>query len=130
MPEKPVISIVDDDRSVREGTRDLLEAMGFIAKAFERADQFLQSDRRGDTSCLIADVRMPGMTGLELHDRLTRSGHPIPTILMTAFPNDRDRARAMKAGVVCYLTKPFSEGELLACIHSALGSSQSSGREA
>ena len=130
MPEKPVISIVDDDRSVREGTRDLLEAMGFIAKAFERADQFLQSDHLGGTSCLIADMRMPGMTGLELHNRLTGSGHSIPTILMTAFPNDRDRTRAMKAGVVCYLRKPFSEGELLACIHSALGSSQSSGREA
>ena len=120
MPKKPVISIVDDDPSVREGTVDLLDSMGFIAEPFERADDFLQSNRLHSTSCLISDVRMPGMTGLELHNRLVESGNVIPTILITAFPNDRDRERALQAGVKCYLTKPFNEDDLLACIRSAL----------
>lgn len=121
MPNELVISIVDDDQSVRAGTKDLLKAMGFIAKAFERADEFLRSDCLGDTCCLIADMRMPGMTGLELHNHLASSRHRIPTILITAFPNERDRKRAVKAGVACYLSKPFNEDELLACIHTALG---------
>ena len=116
----PVISIIDDDPSVREGTMDLLNAMGFAAEAFERANDFLSSDRLHSTSCLIADVQMPGMTGMELHDRLVGSGNLIPTILITAFPNDRDRTRALKNGVRCYLTKPFDESELLACIQEAL----------
>ena len=117
---KPVISIIDDDPSVREGTTDLLNSMGFAAEAFERANDFLNSDCRHNTSCLIADVQMPGMTGLELHDRLVGLGNVIPTILITAFPNDRDRARALRNGVRCYLTKPFNENELLACIREAL----------
>jgi FixJ family two-component response regulator len=71
MPKKPLISIVDDDRSVREGTMDLIKAMGFLAEPFSRAEEFLKSSRLLATSCLIADVRMAGMTGLELHDRLT-----------------------------------------------------------
>jgi FixJ family two-component response regulator len=120
MPKKPVISIVDDDPSVREGTVDLIEAMGFIAEPFERAEDFLKSNRLHGTSCLIADMRMPGMTGLELHSRLVGSGNIIPTILITAFPNDRDRSHALKAGVICYLAKPFMDGELLACVRSAL----------
>jgi FixJ family two-component response regulator len=120
VPKKPVISIVDDDPSVREGTVDLLDSMGFIAEQFERADDFLKSNRLHSTSCLISDVRMPGMTGLELHNRLVESGNVIPTILITAFPNDRDRERALQAGVKCYLTKPFNEDDLLACIRSAL----------
>ncbi len=117
---KPVISIIDDDPSVREGTMDLLKSMGFAAEAFERASDFLNSHRLDSTSCLIADVQMPGMTGLELHDRLVGSGKVIPTILITAFPNHRDRVRARQNGVRWYLTKPFSENELLACIREAL----------
>jgi FixJ family two-component response regulator len=120
VPEKPVISIVDDDASVREGTMDLVKAMGFIADAFSCAEDFLKSKRIHSTSCLIADVRMTGMTGLELHNRLVRSGKVIPTILITAFPNDRDQLRALRAGVSCYLTKPFNDDDLLACIRSAL----------
>jgi len=117
---KPVISIIDDDPSVREGTMDLLNSMGFAAEAFERANDFLNSNRLQSTACLIADVQMPGMTGLELHNRLVGSGNTIPTILITAFPNDRDRARALQNGVRCYLTKPFNETELLTCIREAL----------
>jgi FixJ family two-component response regulator len=118
--EKPVISIVDDDPSVREGTMDLLNSMGFIAETFQRADEFLESNRLHSTSCLIADVQLPGMTGLELYDHLVGSGQVVPTILITAFPDDNDRARALRAGVSCYLAKPFGETELLACIQSAL----------
>jgi FixJ family two-component response regulator len=129
VPKKPVISIVDDDPSVREGTVDLLDSMGFIAEPFERADDFLKSNRLHSTSCLISDVRMPGMTGLELHNRLVESGNVIPTILITAFPNDRDRERALQAGVKCYLTKPFNEDDLLACIRSALEYRGTGGRE-
>jgi len=115
-----VISIIDDDPSVREGTMDLLNSMGFSVEAFERASDFLDSDRLGSTACLIADVQMPGMTGLELYDRLVASGNAIPTILITAFPNSRDRTRAQRAGVRCYLTKPFDDNELLTCIREAL----------
>jgi FixJ family two-component response regulator len=111
-----VISIVDDDASVREGTMDLLNSMGFAAVAFESANDFLNSNRLHSTSCLIADVQMPGMTGLELHNRLVGTGNAIPTILITAFPNQRYRTRARKTGVRCYLTKPFNENELLGCI--------------
>ncbi len=127
MPQKPVIAIVDDDQSVRVSTMDLIEAMGFVPATFKRAQEFLNSHSFRNTSCLIADVQMPGMTGLELHDRLSRSGTPIPTILITAFPNDEDRARALQAGVVGYLTEPFSDSELLACIQSAIERSYSLG---
>jgi FixJ family two-component response regulator len=120
--EKPVISIVDDDPSVREGTMDLVQAVGFAAEAFPGADEFLKSDRLDSTSCLIADVRMPGMTGLELHARLVETGKSIPTILMTAYPNGRDRESALEAGVICYLAKPYNQDDLLACIRSALES--------
>jgi len=119
---KPVISIVDDDEIAREGTTDLVKAMGFGAKAFRCAEEFLKSSYLDGTSCLVADVQMPGMTGLELHDRLVGSGKTIPTILITAFPNDRDRTRALQAGVVCYLTKPFNDEDLLTCVRSALES--------
>ena len=117
---KTLISIVDDDPSVREGLMDLLRSMGFVAETFDRAIDFLNSNRLHSTSCLIADVQMPGMTGLELNDRLIESGNIIPTILITAFPNPRDMARAQRAGVNCYLTKPFTEFQLLECIREAL----------
>ncbi len=120
LANKPVISIVDDDESVREATKGLMKAVGFIAEAFPGAEDFLRSGRRHDTSCLIADVQMPGMSGLELHSRLAASGKPIPTILITAYPDERVRERALRAGVICYLTKPFNEDELLGCIRSAL----------
>jgi FixJ family two-component response regulator len=120
VPKNPVISIVDDDPSVREGTMDLLNSMGFIAETFQCADDFLESNRLHGTACLIADVQLPGMTGLELYDHLVGCGKIVPTILITAFPDDKDRARALQAGVSCYLAKPFGENELLACIQSAL----------
>ena len=111
-----MVSIVDDDPSVCEGLVDLLSSMGFIAESFPSADEFLKSGRPETTSCLIADVQMSGMSGLDLHDHLVQSGTIIPTILITAFPKDADRGRALRTGVKCYLAKPFSESDLLACI--------------
>jgi len=115
-----LISIVDNDPSVREGTKDLVEAMGFAAESFECADDFLKSNVLHSTSCLILDVQMPGMDGFELRNRLASFAKAIPTIFITAFPEQRDRARALRTGAVCYLSKPFKERELLACIQAAL----------
>jgi FixJ family two-component response regulator len=98
----------------------LMKSVGFDTQAFDSAESFLQSDRRNRTSCLIADVQMPGMTGLELHDRLASSDKPIPTILITAYPDDRIRTRALGMGVRCLLAKPFADEELLGCIDRAL----------
>ena len=123
----PVVSIIDDDASVREGTMDLFESMGFTTVAFPCAADFLSSDHLHDTSCVIADVQMPGMTGFELHNRLVGSGNIIPTILITAYPDDGDRARALQAGVICYLVKPFNYSDLLACIRLALERREATG---
>jgi FixJ family two-component response regulator len=120
--KKPLISVVDDDASVRAGMVDLVQAVGFAAQAFEGASDFLNSDGIDSTSCLILDVRMAGTTGLELHDRLVAAGKTIPTILLTAYPNEQDRDRALQAGVTCYLTKPCNQDDLLVCIRSALES--------
>jgi FixJ family two-component response regulator len=120
MPDKALISIVDDDESVREATRGLMSALGFPAEAFASGEDFLKSTHVRGTSCLIVDMQMPGMTGLELHARLVASDRAIPTILITAYPDGRGRARALDAGITCYLTKPFSEDALLDCIRLAL----------
>jgi FixJ family two-component response regulator len=116
-----IISIVDDDASVREGLADLVSSMGYQAKTFRRAEHFLKSHWLRNTSCLIADVQMPEMTGLALYTALVDLGIQMPTILITAFPNNDERDRALDAGVSCYLTKPFKKGELIKCIHSTLG---------
>ena len=120
MPHKVLIAVVDDDESVREALTGLLKSLGYRAVSFRSAKDFLQSRRRDGTACLIADVQMPGMTGPELHDRLVASGKPIPTILITAYPDEIVRARALQAGVQGYLAKPFSDGDLLTCLQSAL----------
>ena len=122
MQNPPMISIVDDDRAVREGLTDLVKSVGFGAESYSSASGFLSSSGRRITSCLIADVKMPKMSGIELHDRLVTSGDMIPIILITAFPNDRDRAWAARSGVICYLAKPFNYDDLSACIRSALES--------
>lgn len=128
MPKRPVIAIVDDDESVREALTSLIRSLGYAALAFECAEDLLKSKRRRSVSCVIADVQMPSMTGFELHNRLIASGEAIPTILITAFPDERARERALQAGVIGYLTKPFSEGELLACILSTLGRREARGK--
>lgn len=120
MPNTPVIAIVDDDRSVREALTSLVRSLGYAAIAFERAEDLLKSRRRRSVACVIADVQMPGMTGLELYDRLSASAKPIPTVLITAYPEDGARERALSAGVIGYLSKPFDEQDLLGCVRSAL----------
>jgi FixJ family two-component response regulator len=121
MPNASIISIVDDDASVREGLADLVSSMGYQAETFRRGEHFLKSHWLRNTSCLIADIQMPEMTGLELYSALVDLGINVPTILITAFPNNDDRDRALDAGVSCYLTKPFEKGELIKCIRSTLG---------
>lgn len=119
-----LVSIIDDDASVREGAVDLLNSAGFAAATFENADEFLGSGRIADACCIVADMRMPGMSGLEIHDYLLRAGKSIPTILITAFPKEADRARAIQSGVHGYLSKPFSGKDLLSCIGAALSSQE------
>jgi FixJ family two-component response regulator len=116
----PLIAIVDDDESMRDTTRDLLESAGFSAATFASAARLLKSRRLHRVSCLIADMRMPNMTGLELLQHLTALNLAIPTIVMTAYPDERVRAQAMKANIVCYLTKPFEADELLNCVRRAI----------
>jgi FixJ family two-component response regulator len=123
----PVIAIIDDDESVREAIMSLIKASGFAADTFPCAEDFLDSDRFQSTSCLIADVHMPGMSGLDLHDRLVAEGHRIPTILVTAYPNDALQGRAAKSGVICLLSKPFTEADLLSCMRRALEGNKAGG---
>jgi FixJ family two-component response regulator len=120
LPKTSVIAIVDDDLSVREALTSLVRSLGYAAIAFECAEDLLKSRRRRSVSCVIADVQMPGITGLELYHRLSASGNPIPTVLITAYPEDGARERALAAGVIGYLSKPFDENDLLACVRSAL----------
>jgi FixJ family two-component response regulator len=118
----PLISIVDDDDSVRTAMGDMVESFGFRVGTFRSAAEFLQSDRLTETSCLILDIQMPGMTGLELHDLLVGSGRPIPTMFVTAFFDAHVKDRAMQAGALCCLAKPFDRHDLLNSIHAALQS--------
>lgn len=120
MRKKIVIAVVDDDQAVREALTSLMRSLRYTVTAFESAEDFLNSSRRKNTSCIIADVQMPRMTGPDLHRELVASGNPIPTILITAYPDEVVKARALRAGVKGYLTKPFNENDLLACLRSAL----------
>jgi FixJ family two-component response regulator len=124
MPKRSLVSVVEDDQFFRESMRRLMRSMGYGVEAFASAADFLASARLGETACLIADVNMPAMTGIELYRRLMDSGHAIPTILVTAYPNDVERARALNDGVVCYLRKPVDEQHLKRCLHAALRSGE------
>jgi FixJ family two-component response regulator len=120
VPKGPLVAIVDDDESTRYTTKDLLESAGFSAAVFASASSLLKSRRLSQVSCLITDMRMPKMTGLELHQHLVAMNRAIPTILITAYPDARAQAQAIKANVVCYLIKPFAADDLLACVRCAL----------
>jgi FixJ family two-component response regulator len=121
MSDNSLISIVDDDETTRVAVAALVRSLGFDTAAFENATDFLNSDDLSRTACLIADVRMPGMTGPELYRYLMASSTPIPTILITAYADEEAQARALSAGVRCYLAKPLEPDELLVCIRSAIG---------
>jgi FixJ family two-component response regulator len=120
LPTKPLISIVDDDETFRESVTAVMKSLGFTAEAFASAVDFLASPDVRKTSCLISDVQMPGMTGVELHSHLVKTGYAIPTILITAYPEDSVRARVLADGVIGYLSKPLDEDVLLGCVRSAL----------
>jgi FixJ family two-component response regulator len=124
MPTASLVSVVEDDRFFRESMRRLMRSLGYNVEAFSSAADFLTSPRLSETACLIADVHMPAMTGAELYRHLIAGGHAIPTILVTAYPNDVDRARALNDGVVCYLRKPVDEKHLIRCLRTALQSGE------
>ena len=124
MPKRSLVSVVEDDQFFRESMKRLMRSLGYRVEAFASAADFLASPRLAETACLIADVNMPVMTGVELHRHLIDSGHSIPTILVTAFPNDVQRARALNDGVVCYLSKSADEQHLKRCLHAALTSGE------
>lgn len=120
MPREPLVAIIDDDESIRQTTEDLLESAGFSAASFASADSFLRYKWLNRFCCMIADMRMPGMSGIELHQRLAASSRAIPTILISAYLDDRVRAQALQNGIVCCLAKPFAPEDLLACVRTAL----------
>ena len=115
-----MISIIDDDESVRESTTELVRSLGYAAEAFASAEEFLQSGRVVSTACLITDIQMPGVSGIELQRRLLDDGHRVPIIFITAFPDERARARALGAGAIGYLSKPYHEDSLIGCLAAAL----------
>jgi FixJ family two-component response regulator len=122
MSNASLVSVVEDDPFFRDSMRRLMRSLGYSVEAFSSAADFLASPRLVETGCLIADVHMPAMTGVELYRHLIEAGYAIPTILMTAYPNDIDRARALNDGAVCYLRKPVDERDLIRCLHAALHS--------
>ena len=115
-----MISIVDDDESFREAMKGLVRSLGYRAVSFGSAEEFLGSGRLYDTACLIADVHMPGLSGFELQRHLIAKGHRMPVIFVTAFPEERGRARALEAGAFGFLGKPFDEENLILCLDKAL----------
>ena len=117
-----MISIVDDDASVREATKELVRSLGYSAAAFASAEDFLKSGQLSETACLISDVQMPGLSGIDLQRRLIADGHRMPIIFITAFPDERARARALGAGAIGFLTKPYREESLIECLGQALKS--------
>ena len=126
MKPAPVIAIVDDDDMVRSATRGLVESFGYNVATFVSAEAFLGSEWPRKAHCLIADMRMPGMSGPELFRHLVNSGIDIPVIFITAFPNRELRDRVLKAGAVAYLTKPFDRAVLLESIQQAIGDDEHS----
>ena len=120
MPEDIIVSIVDDDASVRRSTRRLLRSSGFRAEAFASAEEFLDSKSAGETACLILDLRMPAMNGLELQRRLSQNGNPVPIIFLSAQASEEDERSALRSGAVQFLRKPVSKEALLGAICDAL----------
>ena len=117
-----LVAIVDDDRSVQSALKDLMESAGLSARSFGSAEEFLESDQRNQTACLVTDIRMPGMSGLELQAKLKTEGSRIPIIFITARPDAKTKMEAMKAGAVEFLSKPFDDEALLVQVRAALKS--------
>ena len=119
----PVISIVDDDESVRTALKSLIDSVGFRAEVFGSGEEFLNSPLVSKTDCLIADIRMPGMTGLELQERLNAAGASVPIVFISAHDDNDARGRGLRAGAIDFLQKPFSEESLLGAISAGLDQS-------
>ena len=122
-----MVAIVDDDEAVGNAIEVLMRSMGLVARAFSSGEEFLHSPELNRTGCLIVDFDMPRMNGLDLHNNLSRLGKKIPTVMITAYPSDDIRGRALRAGIICYLAKPFDESDLLNCIQTALDSAKGKG---
>jgi len=122
----PIVAIVDDDEAVGNAIEVLMRSIGFVAQAFSSGEEFLRSPELSRTGCLVVDFDMPNMNGLDLHNNLSLLGKAIPTVLITAYPSDDIRARALQAGIICYLPKPFDESDLLNCIRTALDRTEGS----
>ncbi len=120
MFERSLISIVDDDQSFGDSMRRLLRSLDYSVAVFPSGAQFLASPQLAATACLVADIHMPEMTGIELFEHLIERGHAIPTILVTAYPDDLVKERMLNRGVECYLRKPLEEAALIDCLQSAV----------
>ena len=120
MPEAPLISIVDDDALARDGIRELVESLGYEAVTFISAEHFLESVVIAEPTCLITDLQMPGLSGLELQEALRSQGYHTPVILITAYPSENHRTRALANGAVGFLSKPFDERSLIECLNVAI----------
>jgi len=120
VPYTPVIAIVDDDESFRRATLSFVRSLGYSVAGFASADAFLNSNAVGKTDCLITDVQMPGMSGIELQNYLLARGNRIPVIFVTAFPETEARGDALRAGAVGFLSKPFGDEILITCLNKAL----------
>ena len=123
MAEIPLIAVVDDDEAIREAIQSLIRSVGLRAAVFASAEDFLRSSQLQDTACLIVDVRMPRMSGLELQRQLATAHYPMPIIFITAHGDAETRAHALRAGAVAFLDKPFSDEVLLRAVQAALPSS-------
>jgi FixJ family two-component response regulator len=124
---KSIVAIVDDDQAVANAIEVLMRSIGLIAKAFSSGEDFLRSPELSRTGCLVVDFDMPKMNGLDLYKTLSGLGKEMPTVLITAYPSDDVRTRALQAGIICYLPKPFAESDLLNCIQTALARAKGSG---
>jgi FixJ family two-component response regulator len=120
LSDAPIISIVDDDESMRSSLRSLVRSLGLQARTYASAEDFLHSSHQDRSSCLITDLQMPGLSGIELQRRLAAQGRQIPIIFVTAFPEDRIRARAMEWGALGLLSKPFDSQKLIELINKAI----------
>jgi FixJ family two-component response regulator len=116
----PLVAIIDDDESVRVTTDSLVRSLGYVVCTFASAEEFLRAGRIDDFACVITDVQMPGMSGVQLQDHLRAQGSRVPFIFFTAFPDEKTRALALAAGAICYLTKPFDGDGLIKCFDAAL----------
>ena len=125
MPEAPLISIVDDDALARDGIRELVDSLGYNTATFMSAEHFLEDGMIAETTCLITDLQMPGLSGLELQQALRSQGYHTPVILITAYPNEKHRTRVLGNGAVGFLTKPFDERSLIECLTVAIESRSS-----